>query len=175
MKVYEHCEEGHDCSEGLGIYWYSRTDKQWRLFYAGDFAKGEKHGLGEMHWHHGEHYVGQYSHGKRHGLGYYKDAYGEKYEGEWDHGERHGYGKAITLHGYFWQTTSVRVGKWEHDHFVEAAEEKALDTNEPPTPTQTPSPFSHTWCSLRWPSSGRMPQRRRTRSGTRSKPATRSI
>ena len=125
-QVYEHCEDGHNCEDGLGIYWYTRTDKQWRLFYAGDFVKKERHGMGEMHWNHGQAYVGQYSKGERHGLGYYKDEYGGKYEGEWEGDQRHGYGESITLHGYIWQSTTVRVGKWHRDQFLEnpANEEK---------------------------------------------------
>lgn len=112
-------------------------DGNWRVvsMYAGDFAKGKKHGWG-AYCEKGYIYVGGWLNDKCHGLGTYVDPKGARYVGEYKENHFHGRGtytysdgKKYTgefandkAHGmgtlYNLQGNVLKQGRWENNIFV---------------------------------------------------------
>ena len=95
-----------DLAQGVGIRFWADSDAGGRLEYAGDFAGGQRDGVGTMTFADTTYYEGQWKAGKPEGYG--KEAYpdGGCYTGQFHNDKRHGLGV------YVFADSSVYAGHW---------------------------------------------------------------
>ena len=90
--------------DGYGTLTYQNDQESY--IYAGEWAKGMRHGYGDTVFSNGDSYFGEWNEDSYHGIGRYRYNNGDVYDGEWENNLQHGKGQ------YFSETFTYS-GEWK--------------------------------------------------------------